>query len=90
MPSANTSAGAPVVDALAASGDMRLRPAVFREDLITLFDLLHAHKIKPLISQRLSLVEARHAHELLGEGGVTGKIVLMGRTTPCRLGSAGA
>jgi len=69
---------------------MRLRPAVFREDLITLFDLLHAHKIKPLISQRLSLVEARHAHELLGEGGVTGKIVLMGRTTPCRLGSAGA
>jgi NADPH2:quinone reductase len=69
---------------------MRLRPAGFREDLITLFDLLHAHKIKPLISQRLPLVEARHAHELLGEGGVTGKIVLMGRTTPCRLGSAGA
>jgi NADPH2:quinone reductase len=48
--------------------------------LIALFDLLHAHKIKPLIAQQLPLAEARHAHELLGEGGVTGKIVLMGRT----------
>jgi NADPH2:quinone reductase len=58
---------------------MRLRPAAFREDLIVLFDLLHAHKIAPLIAQRLPLVEARRAHELLGAGGVTGKIVLMGR-----------
>jgi NADPH2:quinone reductase len=60
---------------------MRLRPAVFREDLIALFDLLQAHKIKPLIAQRLPLAEARHAHELLGDGGVTGKIVLVGSTT---------
>ena len=60
---------------------MRLRPAVFREDLIALFDLLHAHKIKPLVAQRLPLAEARHAHELLGEGGISGKIVLVGRTT---------
>jgi NADPH2:quinone reductase len=36
--------------------------------LIALFDLLHAHKIKPLIAQRLPLAEARHAHELLGRG----------------------
>ena len=55
----------------------RLRPAVFREDLITLFDLLQQHKIKPLIAQRLPLADARHAQELLGEGGVTGKIVLV-------------
>jgi NADPH2:quinone reductase len=61
---------------------MRLRPAVFREDLTALFDLLQAHKIKPLIVQRLPLAEARHAHELLGEGGVTGKIVLVRSTTP--------
>jgi NADPH2:quinone reductase len=67
---------------------MRLRPAVFREDLIALFDLLHAHKIKPLIAQRLPLAEARHAHELLGEGGVTGKIVLMGRTNSRPSGTA--
>ncbi|HSB44528.1 MAG TPA: medium chain dehydrogenase/reductase family protein [Nitrospira sp.] len=55
----------------------RLRPALFRQDLIALFDLLQQQKIKPLIAQRLPLSEARHAHELLGTGGVTGKIVLV-------------
>jgi len=55
----------------------RLRPALFRQDLIALFDLLRQQKIKPLIAQRFPLVEARHAHELLGKGGVTGKIVLV-------------
>jgi NADPH2:quinone reductase len=54
----------------------RLRPAWFRQDLIALFDLLQQRKITPLIAQRLPLSEARHAHELLGTGGVTGKIVL--------------
>jgi NADPH2:quinone reductase len=55
----------------------RLRPAVFREDLITLFSLLQQKKIAPLIAQRIPLVNARQAHELLGNGGVTGKIVLV-------------
>jgi NADPH2:quinone reductase len=55
----------------------RLKPALFRQDLITLFDLLQQQKIKPLIAQRLPLAEARHAQELLGEGGVIGKIVLV-------------
>ena len=55
----------------------RFRPAWFRQDLIALFDLLQQKKIKPLIAQRFPLTEARHAHELLGEGGVTGKIVLV-------------
>jgi NADPH:quinone reductase-like Zn-dependent oxidoreductase len=55
----------------------RLRPALFREDLIALFDLLQQGKIKPLIAHRFPLVEARRAHELLGKGGVTGKIVLV-------------
>jgi NADPH:quinone reductase-like Zn-dependent oxidoreductase len=55
---------------------MRLKPAWFRQDLLTLFDLLQQKKIKPLIAQRLPLSEARHAHELLGSGGVIGKIVL--------------
>ena len=55
----------------------RLKPALFREDLSALFDLLRQKKIKPLIAHRLPLVEARHAHELLGSGGVTGKIVLV-------------
>jgi NADPH:quinone reductase-like Zn-dependent oxidoreductase len=56
---------------------MRLKPAWFREDLVALFVLLQERKIKPLIAQRLPLPEARHAHELLGNGGVVGKIVLV-------------
>ena len=56
---------------------MRLKPAWFRHDLLTLFDLLQQKKIKPLIAQRLPLCQARHAHELLGTGGVIGKIVLI-------------
>ena len=55
----------------------RLRPALFRQDLITLLDLLREEKIKPLIAQRFPLAEARQAQELLGKGGVTGKIVLV-------------
>ena len=55
----------------------RLKPAWFRQDLIALFGLLQQQKIKPLIAQRFQLAEARHAHELLGKGGVTGKIVLL-------------
>jgi NADPH2:quinone reductase len=55
----------------------RLKPALFRPDLIALFDLLQQRKIKPLIAQRFPLGEARHAQELLGKGGVTGKIVLV-------------
>jgi len=56
---------------------MRLKPAWFRRDLLALFDLLQQKKIKPLIARRLPLCEARRAHELLGRGGVIGKIVLM-------------
>jgi NADPH2:quinone reductase len=55
----------------------RLRPAYFRQDLTTLFDLLRQQKIKPLIAQRFPLAEARRAQELLGGGGVTGKLVLV-------------
>jgi NADPH2:quinone reductase len=55
----------------------RIKPAWFREDLAALFELLQQQKIKPLIAQRISLAQARHAHELLGQGGVTGKIVLV-------------
>jgi len=55
---------------------MRLKPEFFRQDLTALFDLLQQKKIKPLIAQRLPLTEAKRAHELLGKGGITGKIVL--------------
>ena len=55
----------------------RLRPEWFRQDLIALFELLRQRNIKPLIARRFTLRDARHAHEVLGKGGVTGKIVLV-------------
>jgi NADPH2:quinone reductase len=55
----------------------RRKPDLFRQDLGALFDLLREGKIKPLVAQRLPLVEARQAHELLGKGSVTGKLVLV-------------
>jgi NADPH2:quinone reductase len=66
----------------------RLRPALFRQDLITLFDLLQQKKTKPLIAQRFPLTQARHAHELLGKGGVTGKIVLVPNGSSLESGAA--
>lgn len=55
----------------------RWKPALFRQDLIALLDLLQQQKIKPLIAQRFPLAEARQAQELLAKGGVIGKIVLV-------------
>ena len=66
----------------------RLKPELFRQDLIALFDLLQQQKIKPLIAQRFPLAEARHAHELLGKGGVTGKIVLVPNGSSLESGAA--
>ena len=56
---------------------MRMRPDQFRQDLISLFDLLHRGKIKPIVARRFPLAEARQAQEMLEKGGVTGKIVLV-------------
>jgi NADPH2:quinone reductase len=56
---------------------LRARPAFFREDLTTLFELLRERTIVPLIAQRFPLAEARQAQELLERGGVTGKLVLV-------------
>jgi NADPH:quinone reductase len=55
----------------------RIKPKLFRRDLSTLFDLLRQHDVKPLIARRFPLAEARQAHEFLGKGGVTGKVVLL-------------
>ena len=55
----------------------RLKPRLFREDLAALLELLRQEKISPLIAERFPLDEARKAHELLGMGGVTGKLVLV-------------
>jgi NADPH2:quinone reductase len=55
----------------------RLRPALFRQDVITLIDLLQRLQIKPLVAHRFPLSQARQAQELLAKGGVIGKIVLV-------------
>jgi len=55
----------------------RVRPALFHQDLSALLELLAKHKIKPIVAQRFPLFEARRAHEMLGQGGITGKIVLI-------------
>jgi NADPH:quinone reductase-like Zn-dependent oxidoreductase len=62
----------------------RLKPALFRQDLIALFDLLKQKKIKPLIAHRFPITEARQAQHLLGQGGVIGKIVLVRKESQLR------
>ena len=66
----------------------RLKPAWFRQDLIALIDLLQQQKIKPVIARRFPLDAARHAHELLGKGGVIGKIVLVPKGPSLESGAA--
>jgi NADPH:quinone reductase-like Zn-dependent oxidoreductase len=56
---------------------MRRKPAQFRADLAALFALLARREIAPLVAHRIPLAGARRAHELLGAGGVIGKIVLV-------------
>ena len=49
----------------------------FQEDVAILFKLLEEGQIRPVIAQRLPLVEARKANELLERGGVAGNLVLV-------------
>jgi len=44
---------------------------------LTVLDLFKEGRIRPLISQKPPLEQARRAHETLGEGSVPGKIVLL-------------
>ena len=52
-------------------------PEWFREDATALFQLLSEGKIDPLVAERIPLVEARRAHENLGQGSITGKQILI-------------
>ncbi len=49
----------------------------FKEDWTALFNLLQERKIKPVIAQRFSLLEAVKAYQLLESGQVTGNLVLL-------------
>src|SRR5829696_246009 len=52
-------------------------PESFREDFSALLELLRGDKIHPVVAERLSLSEARRAHELLESSASTGKLVLV-------------
>lgn len=47
------------------------------EDLTRLFDLVVQGKIKPIVAQRIPLIEAAHAHPLLERDVAMGKFVLI-------------
>lgn len=49
----------------------------FMEDLPKLFKMLEDGKIRPVITERLPLLDAKRANELLENGQVTGNIVLL-------------
>jgi NADPH2:quinone reductase len=42
-----------------------------------LLDLLHDKKIAPIVAGRIPLNEARRAQEMIGQGSVSGKLVLV-------------
>ena len=49
----------------------------YRETLTALLESLAAGRIKPVVAERIPLVEAARAHELLERGGYAGKVVLV-------------
>jgi NADPH2:quinone reductase len=49
----------------------------FMEDIAALFQMLTEGKIKPVITTRLPLLEARKANEMLENGQVQGNLVLL-------------
>ena len=49
----------------------------YRETLTELLDLVAAGSINPVVAERIPLLEAARAHELLDRGGYAGKVVLI-------------
>jgi NADPH:quinone reductase-like Zn-dependent oxidoreductase len=52
-------------------------PEEFKADMATLFQLLRAGAIQPVVIERLPLAAAREVHARIDRGGVGGKIVLL-------------
>lgn len=52
-------------------------PKWCRSDLIDLLELLEHGKIKPIVAEKIPLVDVVYAHELLEKGMVNGKLVLV-------------
>ncbi len=55
----------------------RRQPDWFRQDLMTLIDMLGRGELKPVIDRRLPLEQASLAHDLLAKGESVGKFVLV-------------
>lgn len=53
------------------------KPDWFREDIGILFNMLSQRKIKPIIAERIPLEEASRAHDMISNGAVIGRIVLI-------------
>src|SRR6056297_3790187 len=54
----------------------RKHPGWFRADLATLFEMLAAGRIDPVVAEVLPLADVRRAHERVEAGEVSGKLVL--------------
>jgi NADPH2:quinone reductase len=52
-------------------------PDWFREDLLSLLQLLREGRIRPTVVERLPLIDARRAHELLERSAAAGRLVLI-------------
>jgi NADPH2:quinone reductase len=57
--------------------DLSKDNAWYRATLAELLEMLAAGKIKPLVAERIPLVEAARAHEILERGGYAGRLVLV-------------
>jgi NADPH:quinone reductase-like Zn-dependent oxidoreductase len=55
----------------------RKHPDWFREDLLRLFELLKQDKLQPIIHSVISLDQVAEAHQVLQDGGVVGKIIIV-------------
>jgi NADPH2:quinone reductase len=53
---------------------------LYRETLAKLLDLAAVGRLKPVVAERVPLVEAARAHELLERGGYAGKVVSVAGT----------
>jgi NADPH:quinone reductase-like Zn-dependent oxidoreductase len=59
------------------SGDILRNRALYHKTLARLLDLLAEGRIRPVVAERVPLVEAVRAHALLERGGHAGKVVLI-------------
>ena len=54
-----------------------LHPEWFRADVGVLMTLLAEGHVAPLVAEVVPLEDVRHAHEILGRGGIAGKLVIV-------------